>query len=171
MTGSDEHTGTRLNGIDDGYGGVTPIPGGGSEPDLVIDDAALGAIGEDAHGLRTRVVPEATQPTTSSVRAAGELMTGGMASGRVLQHVAQAFARQAVSLQQDCERIEQHLGYTVSAHAAQEHDIVAHLQQVGAGLLGISPRLLAAAGLTSSADEAGLPAGEEADISRIKGMS
>ncbi|GAA1919108.1 hypothetical protein GCM10009716_29820 [Streptomyces sodiiphilus] len=164
MSTGDATTGTRLNAVFDEKTGEVHVPapsgggdgggaaGGGTEPDLEMHDAELKPIGDDAQALRTQL-SAAYGASGSSYEAVPDLSAAGLDSGSALRHSTQRFFRQATNLRNDCLRIEEHMGVTISSHAEQEAAILAELQRIqdalppsgGGGMPGPAPGELSGA--------------------------
>jgi len=73
-TAAAERIATRING-------VPSEGGGGGAPDLVVHRDDLGAIGNDAYDLRTRLSKEGDHARPSTFEVAIALTNGNFASG------------------------------------------------------------------------------------------
>lgn len=124
---------TRLNADDDGTGGGAapdPYTGRDSGPDLEMHGDELRPIAEDAHELRQGLDAAAYHALNASESAASTLEPAGLlATGAALSRAATRYKEKANGLSQDCQDIEEHLGFTVSSHAAAEQDIAAQMQR------------------------------------------
>lgn len=138
MTATGDGAAVRLNGLDDGSGRghahPVPEPGPAQPWDLSMDADELLPIGEDAHGLRAQVGSLTIGMTSSTFGASSGLGQDGMQSGEALEYAGRMFVSQVLALQADCEHIEEHMGYTVTAQQALEAESLADLQRVGGPL-------------------------------------
>ncbi|MGP3971971.1 hypothetical protein [Streptomyces sp. 6N223] len=138
---------------DGGSAGAPEIPDTPGDDDLVVHSAELTPIGDEAYELRTGLRTQRQTAGPSSAAASRALRDGGLDSGDALTTVRERFVEKANMLADACQSIEEHLGVTISSHAAQEDDIAAGLRNASASAeaSGLSPsqvRFMEAFGMT-----------------------
>ncbi len=99
-----------------------PAEGGGRSgaADLVVNRGDLGAIGNDAYGLRVRLSKEGDLARPSTFDAAIALTNGNFASGAAVLKVHDFWQRHLKTLLDSCAHISNHLDYTKAQHAKDE---------------------------------------------------
>ncbi|MGV9575095.1 hypothetical protein ACWDRZ_00375 [Streptomyces sp. NPDC003509] len=113
----------RLNSV--------PAEGGsGGSGDLVVNRDELGAIGNDAYGLRTRLSREGdlARPTTHEAGVA--LTNGNFACGAAVLKVNDFWQTHLKTLLDSCAHISNHLDYTKAQHAKDEVKIEGDLAPI-----------------------------------------
>ncbi|MFJ4827854.1 hypothetical protein ACIP5L_31775 [Streptomyces bacillaris] len=118
-----ERTALRLNG-------VPAEGGGGGAPDLVVNRDDLGAIGNDAYDLRTRLSKEGDHARPATFDAAIALTNGNFASGAAVLKVHDRWRTHLKTLLDSCAHISNHLDYTKAQHAKDEVKIVGDLTPI-----------------------------------------
>ncbi|MFD6280033.1 hypothetical protein ACFWFI_31375 [Streptomyces sp. NPDC060209] len=115
-TAAAQRSAMQLNSIPaDGGGG-----GGGGGGDLVVNRDELGAIGNDAYGLRVRLSKEGDLARPSTFAAAIALTNGNFASGAAVLKVHDFWQTHLKTLLDSCAHISNHLDYTKAQHAKDE---------------------------------------------------
>ncbi|MEU1214361.1 hypothetical protein ABZ424_18445 [Streptomyces sp. NPDC005790] len=104
--------------------------GGGGAPDLVVNRDDLGAIGNDAYGLRVRLSKEGSLAKTSTFDAAVALTSGNFASGAAVLKVHDYWQSHLNTLLDSCAHISNHLDYTKAQHAKDEVKIEGDLAPI-----------------------------------------
>ena len=120
-----ERTTLRINGAPAEGGG-----GGGGAPDLVVNRDDLGAIGNDAYDLRTRLSKEGDHARPATFDASIALTNGNFASGAALLKVHDRWRTHLKTLLDSCAHISNHLDYTKAQHAKDEVKIVSDLTPI-----------------------------------------
>lgn len=115
----------RINGAPAEGGG-----GGGGAPDLVVNRDDLGAIGNDAYDLRTRLSKEGDHARPATFDAAIALTNGNFASGAALLKVHDRWRTHLKTLLDSCAHISNHLDYTKAQHAKDEVKIAGDLTPI-----------------------------------------
>ncbi|MFF6910235.1 hypothetical protein ACFY9Q_30360 [Streptomyces sp. NPDC012389] len=118
-----ERTAMRING-------VPSEGGGGGTPDLVVNRDDLGAIGNDAYDLRTRLSKEGDHARPATFDAAIALTNGNFASGAAVLKVHDRWRAQIKTLLDSCAHISNHLDYTKAQHAKDEVKVVGDLTPI-----------------------------------------
>ncbi|WP_432150528.1 hypothetical protein [Streptomyces sp. bgisy029] len=120
-TAAAERGAMRINGV--------PAEGGGAA-DLVVNRDDLGAIGNDAYALRTRLSKEGDHARPATFEAAIALTNGNFASGAAVLKVHDRWQTQLRTLLDSCAHISNHLDYTKAQHAKDEVKIVGDLTPI-----------------------------------------
>ncbi|MFF3393179.1 hypothetical protein ACFYW1_19915 [Streptomyces sp. NPDC002669] len=108
-----------------------PAEGGGSgAPDLVVNRDSLGAIGNDAHELRTRLSREGDRARPATFDAATALTNGNFASGSAVLKVHDFWKTQLTTLLDSLAHISNHLDYTKAQHAKDEAKVEGDLAPI-----------------------------------------
>ncbi|MFE9726399.1 hypothetical protein ACFYQ5_23145 [Streptomyces sp. NPDC005794] len=115
----------RLNSLPAEGGG-----GGGGGGDLVVNRDDLGAIGNDAYGLRVRLSKEGDLARPSTFDAAIALTNGNFASGAAVLKVHDFWQTHLKTLLDSCAHISNHLDYTKAQHAKDEAKIEGDLAPI-----------------------------------------
>lgn len=120
-TAAAERGAMRINGV--------PAEGGGAA-DLVVNRDDLGAIGNDAYDLRTRLSKEGDHARPATFDAAIALTNGNFTSGAAVLKVHDRWQTQLKTLLDSCAHISNHLDYTKAQHAKDEVKIVGDLTPI-----------------------------------------
>ncbi|MET9927734.1 MULTISPECIES: hypothetical protein [unclassified Streptomyces] len=120
-TAAAERGAMRINGV--------PAEGGGAA-DLVVNRDDLGAIGNDAYDLRTRLSKEGDHARPATFDAAIALTNGNFTSGAAVLKVHDRWQTQLKTLLDSCAHISNHLDYTKAQHAKGEVKIVGDLTPI-----------------------------------------
>ncbi|MFF2719968.1 hypothetical protein [Streptomyces sp. NPDC058011] len=120
-TAAAERGAMRINGV--------PAEGGGAA-DLVVNRDDLGAIGNDAYDLRTRLSKEGDHARPATFDAAIALTNGNFTSGAAVLKVHDRWQTQLKTLLDSCAHISDHLDYTKAQHAKDEVKIVGDLTPI-----------------------------------------
>ncbi|MFF4080823.1 hypothetical protein ACFYZN_15675 [Streptomyces sp. NPDC001777] len=108
-----------------------PAEGGGNgAPDLVVNRDSLGAIGNDAHELRTRLSREGDRARPATFDAATALTNGNFASGSAVLKVHDSWKTQLTTLLDSLAHISNHLDYTKAQHAKDEAKVEGDLAPI-----------------------------------------
>jgi hypothetical protein len=114
----DAATRTRLNQLPPDAAGSATV-----NPDLVVNDQVLGALGDLARQLRDRVARDGDHARTATADAALELTADGLGLGRALHALHDAWTTKLGTLKDACAHISNHLDYSRSVHAKDDHKI------------------------------------------------
>lgn len=125
-TAAAERIATQINGVPSEGGGG----GGGGTPDLVVHRDDLGAIGNDAYDLRTRLSKEGDHARPATFDAAIALTNGNFASSAAVLKVYDRWQTQLKTLLDSCAHISNHLDYTKAQHAKDEVKVVGDLPPI-----------------------------------------
>lgn len=117
----DAATRMRLNQLPPDAGGPAV------NPDLVVHDQVLGALGDLARDLRARVSRDGDHARTATAEAASELAADGLDLGGAMSAVHDAWTTKLATLKDACAHISNHLDYTRSVHAADDRKIAADM--------------------------------------------
>ncbi|MFF9321159.1 hypothetical protein ACF1BP_25060 [Streptomyces sp. NPDC014735] len=120
---STQRVDTRLNGVDDGKGGSS----GAGAADLVVNQDNLGAIGNEAYGLHTRLSKDGDHARPSTFEASLALTNGNFSSGSALLKVHDQWNTQLRTLLNACAQISNHLDYSKAAHTKDDVQIAGDL--------------------------------------------
>lgn len=104
--------------------------GGGGSGDLVVNVDELGAIGNDAYGLRNRLTKEGNIARDSTADAATALTSGNFTCGSAVLKVHDAWQDHLKTLLDSCAQISNHLDYTKAQHAKDEAKIDGDLTKI-----------------------------------------
>ncbi|MFD7232181.1 hypothetical protein [Streptomyces sp. NPDC059881] len=115
----------RLNRAELGEGGT-----GGGSGDLRVARDDLGAIGNAAYEVRTKLSRDGDHARPSTFSAAIALTNGNFASGAQLLKVHDRWNLQLRTLLDACARISNHLDYSKALHAKDEAKIAGQLMSV-----------------------------------------
>ncbi|MEW2071655.1 hypothetical protein [Streptomyces sp. NPDC007346] len=118
-----ERTAMRING-------APAEGGGGGAPDLVVNRDDLGAIGNDAYDLRTRLSKDGDHARPATFDAAIALTNGNFRSGAAVLKVHDRWRTQLKTLLDSCAHISNHLDYTKAQHAKDEVKVVGDLTPI-----------------------------------------
>ncbi|MEU9711848.1 hypothetical protein AB0E21_25060 [Streptomyces sp. NPDC047967] len=94
--------------------------GGSGAPDLVVNRDDLGAIGNDAYELRTRLSKDGDHTRPATFDAAIALTNGNFASGSAVLKVHDLWQKHLKTLLDSCAHISNHLDYTKAQHAKDD---------------------------------------------------
>lgn len=117
-----ERGATQLNGA--------PAEGGAGAPDLVVTGDDLGAIGNDAYELRTKLAKDGDHARPATFDAAIALTNGNFASGSAVLKVHDFWQTHLGTLLDSCAHISNHLDYTKAQHAKDDVKIGGDLMAV-----------------------------------------
>lgn len=106
-----------------------PADGGGA-PDLVVNRDDLGAIGNDAYELRTRLSKDGDHARPTTFAAAIALTNGNFASGSAVLKVHDFWQKHLRTLLDSCAHISNHLDYTKAQHAKDDVKIGGDLTSI-----------------------------------------
>jgi hypothetical protein len=104
--------------------------GGGGDGDLVVNSDELGAIGNDAYGLRVRLSKEGNIARDSTADAAAALTSGSFTSGSAVLKLHDSWQTHLKTLLDSCAQISNHLDYTKAQHAKDEVKIDGDLTKI-----------------------------------------
>ncbi|MFH9609325.1 hypothetical protein [Streptomyces sp. NPDC017448] len=110
--------------------GVPAEGGGGGAADLVVHRDDLGAIGNDAYELRTRLSKDGDHARPATFDAATALTNGNFASGAAVLKVHDRWQKHLKTLLDSCAHISNHLDYTKAQHAKDDVKIGGDLAAV-----------------------------------------
>ncbi|NEC22533.1 hypothetical protein [Streptomyces parvus] len=94
--------------------------GGAGAPDLVVNRDDLGAIGNDAYDLRTRLSKDGDHARPTTFAAAIALTNGNFTSGSAVLKVHDFWQKHLKTLLDSCAHISNHLDYTKAQHAKDD---------------------------------------------------
>ncbi|MEU3436879.1 hypothetical protein [Streptomyces sp. NPDC006863] len=97
-----------------------PAEAGSGAPDLVVNRDDLGAIGNDAYELRTRLSKDGDHARPATFDAAIALTNGNFASGSAVLKVHDLWQKHLKTLLDSCAHISNHLDYTKAQHAKDD---------------------------------------------------
>ncbi len=123
----------QLNKLDAG-GGSSGNNGG----DLVVHDDQLGALGNMAHDLRSKLSVYGDQARPSTFDASIELFTDGLEMGSALTGLHDAWQTQLGTLKEACAHISNHLDYTKASHAKDEVKIATEMRNLEGQRMSVS---------------------------------
>lgn len=112
----------RLNQLPPDAGGPVRM-----NPDLVVHDHVLGALGDMARRLRDRVARDGDHARTATAEAASELAVDGLDLGGALHAVHDAWATKLATLKDACAHISNHLDHSRAVHAEDDQKIAADM--------------------------------------------
>ncbi|MFD4236440.1 hypothetical protein [Streptomyces sp. NPDC058542] len=107
-----------------------PAEGGGGAPDLVVTRDDLGAIGNDAYELRTKLSKDGDHARPATFDAATALTNGNFASGSAVLKVHDRWQTHLKTLLDSCAHISNHLDYTRAQHAKDDVKIGGDLASI-----------------------------------------
>ncbi|MFJ1803415.1 MULTISPECIES: hypothetical protein [unclassified Streptomyces] len=107
-----------------------PATGGGGGSDLVVNRDDLGAIGNDAYDLRTKLSKDGDHARPATFEAAIALTNGNFASGSAVLKVHDFWQTHLRTLLDSCAHISNHLDYTKAQHAKDDVKIGGDLTSV-----------------------------------------
>ncbi|MFI1221727.1 MULTISPECIES: hypothetical protein [unclassified Streptomyces] len=110
-----------------------PAEGGGTTagtPDLVVNRDDLGAIGNDAYELRTKLSKDGDHARPATFDAAIALTNGNFASGAAVLKVHDFWQTHLKTLLDSCAHISNHLDYTKALHAKDDVKIGGDLTSI-----------------------------------------
>ncbi|MFH9267962.1 MULTISPECIES: hypothetical protein [unclassified Streptomyces] len=107
-----------------------PAAGGGGSSDLVVNRDDLGAIGNDAYELRTKLSKDGDHARPATFEAATALTNGNFASGSAVLKVHDFWQTHLRTLLDSCAHISNHLDYTKAQHAKDDVKIGGDLTSV-----------------------------------------
>ncbi|MEU4922146.1 hypothetical protein AB0G29_22685 [Streptomyces parvus] len=107
-----------------------PAEGDSGAPDLVVNRDDLGAIGNDAYDLRTRLSKDGDHARPATFAAAIALTNGNFASGSAVLKVHDFWQKHLKTLLDSCAHISNHLDYTKAQHAKDDVKIGGDLTSI-----------------------------------------
>ncbi|MFD7670474.1 MULTISPECIES: hypothetical protein [Streptomyces] len=107
-----------------------PAQGGGGSADLVVNRDDLGAIGNDAHELRTKLSKDGDHARPATFDAAIALTNGNFASGSAVLKVHDFWQTHLKTLLDSCAHISNHLDYTKALHSKDDVKIGGDLSSI-----------------------------------------
>ncbi|UPT42269.1 hypothetical protein OH828_24640 [Streptomyces anulatus] len=107
-----------------------PAQGGGGSADLVVNRDDLGAIGNDAYGLRTKLSKDGDHARPATFDAAIALTNGNFASGSAVLKVHDFWQTHLKTLLDSCAHISNHLDYTKALHSKDDVKIGGDLSSI-----------------------------------------
>ncbi|MFZ4268812.1 hypothetical protein ACOZFM_24335 [Streptomyces arboris] len=124
--------GMRLNQLDPGPGG----PSGGPQPDLVVNQDDLGAVGHEAFRLHSELRKRADiagagsgkGESGSTALAAKELSGRNLTMGGELYTTLSVWTSQVNTVLQMCAHISNHLDYSKKSHVDEDRAIAATMR-------------------------------------------
>lgn len=105
-------------------------PGGGGSADLVVNRDDLGAIGNDAYELRTKLSKDGDHARPATFDAAIALTNGNFASGSAVLKVHDFWQKHLKTLLDSCAHISNHLDYTKALHSKDDVKIGGDLSSI-----------------------------------------
>ncbi|WP_282686838.1 MULTISPECIES: hypothetical protein [unclassified Streptomyces] len=103
---------------------------GAGAPDLVVNRDDLGAIGNDAYDVRTRLSKDGDHARPATFDAAIALTNGNFASGSAVLKVHDFWQKHLKTLLDSCAHISNHLDYTKAQHAKDDVKIGGDLTSI-----------------------------------------
>lgn len=121
-------------------------PGPGGEPELVVHQDDLGAVGNEAfrlHGDLKRAADLAGAGAGkggagSTARAAAELSARNLTMGSALSTTLEVWDSQVKTVLQMCAHLSNHLDYSKKAHARDEAEIAASMRHRDGAAVSVS---------------------------------
>ncbi|MDQ0698325.1 MULTISPECIES: hypothetical protein [unclassified Streptomyces] len=107
-----------------------PAQGGGGSADLVVNRDDLGAIGNDAYELRTKLSKDGDHARPATFDAAIALTNGNFASGSAVLKVHDFWQTHLKTLLDSCAHISNHLDYTKALHAKDDVKVGGDLSSI-----------------------------------------
>ncbi|WP_228925561.1 hypothetical protein [Streptomyces sp. DH7] len=107
-----------------------PAQGGGGSADLVVNRDDLGAIGNDAYELRTKLSKDGDHARPATFDAAIALTNGNFASGSAVLKVHNFWQTHLKTLLDSCAHISNHLDYTKALHSKDDVKIGGDLSSI-----------------------------------------
>ncbi|MFF0192745.1 hypothetical protein OHA57_13510 [Streptomyces anulatus] len=107
-----------------------PAQGGGGSADLVVNRDDLGAIGNDAYELRTKLSKDGDHARPATFDAAIALTNGNFASGAAVLKVHDFWQTHLKTLLDSCAHISNHLDYTKALHSKDDVKIGGDLSSI-----------------------------------------
>ncbi|MEU8668391.1 hypothetical protein OG333_13220 [Streptomyces anulatus] len=107
-----------------------PAQGGGGSADLVVNRDDLGAIGNDAYELRTKLSKDGDHARPATFDAAIALTNGNFASGSAVLKVHDFWQTHLKTLLDSCAHISNHLDYTKALHSKDDVKIGGDLSSI-----------------------------------------
>ncbi|MFD8714891.1 hypothetical protein ACFV07_31160 [Streptomyces anulatus] len=104
--------------------------GGGGSADLVVNRDDLGAIGNDAYELRTKLSKDGDHARPATFDAAIALTNGNFASGSAVLKVHDFWQTHLKTLLDSCAHISNHLDYTKALHSKDDVKIGGDLSSI-----------------------------------------
>ncbi|MFK4224222.1 hypothetical protein OG729_23345 [Streptomyces sp. NBC_00210] len=126
-------TQTRLNQLPAEGGGS-----GGGKDDLTVHDDELGKLGDLARSLREQLSTDGDHARVATFEASNQLFNDGLDMGSGLLEVHDAWSTKLATLKEACAHISNHLDYSRSTHAKQEHKIVTGMQSLDGKTMTVS---------------------------------
>ncbi|MFI7087040.1 hypothetical protein ACIBUR_26025 [Streptomyces anulatus] len=107
-----------------------PAQGGGGSADLVVNRDDLGAIGNDAYELRTKLSKDGDHARPATFDAAIALTNGNFASGSAVLKVHDFWQTHLKTLLDSRAHISNHLDYTKALHSKDDVKIGGDLSSI-----------------------------------------
>ncbi|MFH8691086.1 hypothetical protein ACH4EC_29935 [Streptomyces anulatus] len=107
-----------------------PAQGAGGSADLVVNRDDLGAIGNDAYELRTKLSKDGDHARPATFDAAIALTNGNFASGSAVLKVHDFWQTHLKTLLDSCAHISNHLDYTKALHSKDDVKIGGDLSSI-----------------------------------------
>ncbi|MFJ6807773.1 hypothetical protein ACIQRK_17355 [Streptomyces anulatus] len=107
-----------------------PAQGGGGSADLVVNRDDLGAIGNDAYELRTKLSKDGDHARPATFDAAIALTNGNFVSGSAVLKVHDFWQTHLKTLLDSCAHISNHLDYTKALHSKDDVKIGGDLSSI-----------------------------------------
>lgn len=107
-----------------------PAQGGGGSADLVVNRDDLGAIGNDAYELRTKLSKDGDHARPATFDAAIALTNGNFVSGSAVLKVHDFWQTHLRTLLDSCAHISNHLDYTKALHSKDDVKIGGDLSSI-----------------------------------------
>jgi hypothetical protein len=101
-------------------------PAGGAGPagaDLSVNEDHLGALGNAAYDLHTRLSTDGRKADASTGEAAALMKASGFRTGNALSTVHANFSSQVSTLLDACGNISNHLSYSAASHTREERAV------------------------------------------------
>jgi hypothetical protein len=120
--------------------------GGGGEPDLVVNQDDLGAVGHDAYTLYEDLhtgtdiagAGMTKDGAGSTMQAVASLKSHGFEMGSALELTVQVWTSQANTVVQACAHISNHLDFSKKLHAEDDAKIAAVLRDRDGSAVSVS---------------------------------
>ncbi|MEW2453526.1 hypothetical protein [Streptomyces albus] len=130
----------RLNHVlpPDGANGKPIVGPGRGEADLVVHDDELGALGNMAYTLHSKLSSTGDLARENTFDAATQLFNDGLDSGAALTTLHDAWNSKLGTLKEACALISNHLDYSKAQHKRDEHDIQIGMQNAAGKPMTVS---------------------------------
>ncbi|WP_019357438.1 hypothetical protein [Streptomyces sp. AA1529] len=117
---------------------LPPDGANGRQKDLVVHDDELGALGNMAYTLHSKLSTTGDQARQNTFDAAVQLFNDGLESGSALTTLHDAWNTKLGTIKEACAHISNHLDYSKAKHAKDEQDIETTMQNAAGKPMTVS---------------------------------